>query len=109
MKNDVIELLTIELQTDKDGFEQEVVNSMEIMAEINSVKRSEFYRAAREGINVQLAAVINLDDLKEAIITGENGKKKRPTRVRYDGIDYKIVRTYKTSKTRVELTLQEVE
>lgn len=108
MKNDVIELIVITKEPDADGFEQDSEESLEVMAEIKSVKRSEFYQAARDGINVQLAAVVNLDDMVAATIV-KDGKKKKPTIVRYDGTDYKIAREYRTTKTKVELTLQEVE
>lgn len=108
MKNDVIELIVVTKEPDKDGFETDTRKILEVLAEIKSVKRSEFYQAAREGINVQMAAVVNLDDIDAATII-ENGKKRKPTMVRYDGKDYKIVREYRTTKTKVELTLQEVE
>lgn len=108
MKNEVIILIVVKKKPDKDGFEIETKESMEVMAEIKSVKRSEFYQAARDGINVQLAAVVNMEDI-EAATTIEDGKKKKPTMVRYEDIDYKIVREYRTNKTDVELILQEVE
>lgn len=108
MKNDVTELIVVKKEPDKDGFEADTREVLEVLAEIKSVKRSEFYQAARDGINVQLAAVVNLNDMEAAAIT-ENGKKRKPTMVRYNGTDYKIVREYRTTKTKVELTLQEVE
>ena len=90
MKNEVIELVVVIENPDADGFAEEARVCFEIMAEIKSVKRSEFYQAAHEGINVQLVAVINRDDLEAAFIN-EEGKKRKSTLVRYDDTDYKIV------------------
>lgn len=109
MKNDAIELIVVTSEPDKDGFEQETQESMECMAEIRSIRSSEFYQAAHEGIAVRIAAVVNLDDWDAAAVEDESGRKLRPSLVRYDGTEYRIVRDYKSSKTKVELTLQEVE
>ena len=109
MKNDVIELVVVTTEPDKDGFEQDTPESMECMAEIRSIRSSEFYQAAHEGIKVSVAAVVNADDYEAATLTDEKGKKTRPSLVRYDGTDYRIVRNYRPNKMKVELTLQEVE
>lgn len=108
MQNENIELVIVRKIPDKDGFESETMESMEVFAEIKSVKRSEFYQAARDGINVQLVAVVNTEDMEAATIK-EEGKKRKPTLVKYDDTLYKIVREYRIAKTKVELTLQEVE
>lgn len=108
MQNEKIELVIVRKIPDKDGFESETMESMEVFAEIKSVKRSEFYQAARDGINVQLVAVVNTEDMEAATIK-EKGKKRKPTLVKYDDTMYKIVREYRSTKTKVELTLQEVE
>lgn len=100
MKNDVVYLVTVTKSQDADGFETETSTEYEVMAEIKSIGRTEFYQAAHEGINVSLVAVINLDDF-ESVST--------PSKLRYSGDLYRIVRTYKTSKLDVELTLAQVE
>ena len=108
MKNDVIELVTVLKDVDTDGFEQEKERkSLEIMAELKSVKGSEFYQAASAGINVQSIAVVNIEDYEEAIDWTE-GKKTVPSLVIYDGTEHKIIRVWKKDR-RMELTLQEVE
>lgn len=110
MKNDVIELIVVKKTPDKDGFEQETHNKMECMAEIRSIRSTEFYQAAHEGITVKIQAVVNVDDYEAAAVRdAETGKKIYPSLVNYDGTEYRIVRDYKPSKLRVELTLQEVE
>lgn len=110
MKNDVIELIVVTKIPDKDGFEQETQMSMECMAEIRSIRSTEFYQAAHEGITVRISAVVNVDDFEAAAVAEEGKEKKiRPSLVKYDGTMFRIVRDYKKSKTEVELTLQEVE
>lgn len=109
MKNEPVELIVILRETDADGFPIEREVKSDQLAEIKSVKRSEYYQAARDGINAQLVIKINLDDWREAIYVDKAGKRHKPTRVRYDGEMYKIGRTYEPSKTQIELTLQEVE
>lgn len=108
MKNDVIELVTVIRKRDKDGFSKEKERRiLEVMGEIKSVRQSEFYQAASAGIDVRMAAEINIEDYEEAIIRIED-KKIKPELVVYDGTDYKIIRIWKKRK-RMELTLQEVE
>lgn len=109
MKNEVIDLVVIIKKPDKDGFAgEERIVANDIMAKIKSVKRSEFYQAARDRMNLQLVAEINRDDFEVAAVMND-GVKIKPTRVRYDGCEYKIARTYNTSDVDMELTLQEDE
>lgn len=100
MKNDVIKLVKVTQTRDTDGFPVETLEEFEVMAQIKSVGRTEFYQAAHEGINVSVIAVINLDDWDE---------HKSASKVKYDGELYRIIRTYKTSKLDVELTLAQAE
>lgn len=110
MMNDVINLIVVTKTPDTDGFEQETETPMECFAEIRSVRSAEFYQAAHEGITVKVVAVINVDDYDAAaVVDVVTGKKIKPSLVEYDGQKYRIARDYKTSKRKVELTLQEVE
>lgn len=105
MKNDVIYLMNVTTEQDADGFPIELVTRVECMADVQSAKRTEHYQASTVGMNVSLVASVNYDDYKEAIIDG-----KKPSRVLFDDIEYKISRTYRVKKhNSIELTLAEVE
>lgn len=108
MKNDVIELVTVLKGRDKDGFEKEKERKMlEVMAEIKSVRQSEFYQAASAGIDVKIVAVVNIEDYEEAAIIAED-KKTVPELAVYENREHKIIRVWKKGR-KIELTLQEVE
>lgn len=92
MKNEVIKLVSAIKVQDLDGFETEAYTETEVMAEIKSVGRTEFYQAAHDGINVSIIAVINADDYSSITI--------KPSKVKYDGEYYRIVRQYKKFKAR---------
>ena len=110
MKNDIINLIVVKKTPDQDGFEQETQIPTEVFADIRSIRSTEFYQAAHEGISVKIAAAINVDDYETAAVVDEITQKKTyPSLVDYEGTTYRIVRDYKTSKLRMELTLQEVE
>lgn len=101
MKNDVIKLITVEKGQDASGFEVDTLTEYEVLAEIKSVGRTEFYMASHEGIKVAIIAVVNLDDW-DAI-------SSQPEKVSYNGDTYRIVRQYKSKKLDIELTLEQVE
>lgn len=104
MKNDVIELLTIEHTQDADGFDVEKVFSFGCFGDVQSAKRSEFYEASKAGYNVQIVCAVNADDYDSAKI--EHGS--RPTKVKYEDEVYRILRVYRNkAKHSVELTLIE--
>lgn len=108
MKNDVIELVAVLKGRDKDGFEKEKGRkTLEVMAEIKSVRQSEFYQAASAGIDVRIVAAVNIEDYEEAAIVTDD-KKTVPELIVHDNTEYKIIRVWKKGK-RMELTLQEVE
>lgn len=108
MKNDVIDLVTVETYINGSGFRQEGKRHvLEVMSEIKSVKYDEFYKAMYSGVSVQLIAAVNIEDYEESIIRAD-GKKIRPSLVEYDGTVYRIIRVW-MKNNRIELTLQEVE
>ncbi len=110
MQNEAVSLVTETLTADGDGFDSREETLTEVFAQVKSVRQSEFYEAARDGINVQAVAVVNEDDYQAAVLTDpDTGRKIKPSKVVYDGTSYKIVRAYRTDKKKTELTLQEVE
>ena len=105
MKNDVIELVSVTSLRDEDGFETETETAFTCMADVESVRRTEFYQAAMADIKVSLAAAVNYADYDAA--KTQNGKA--PTKVNFDGGSYRIVRTYRVKKhNTITLYLSEV-
>lgn len=104
----MIILKTVKKEQGGDGFlrEKELL-SLLVMAELKSVKRSEYYQAQREGIEIQMMAVVNTCDYEAAIVK-DGDKRILPGIVEHDEVIYKIVRTYKKGR-KIEITLQEVE
>lgn len=114
MHNERIELITkIGDKKDADGFiKEEIAKKVEIFASVKSVKRNEFYEAARSGIKVNMIFVINPDDYKlgdrTLLINGEE-KKVCAQKVSYDNTEYLIKRCYKINNYELELICEEVE
>lgn len=109
MQNEMITLKTVIKGIDESGFDtDEDVSSIEVFAEIKSVRYKESYEAAKQGLNVTQVAVINIDDYNLGVVQSAE-KKYKPNFVKYDDTLYKIVRFYKTDKLKIELTLCEVE
>lgn len=105
MKNDVLTLINVETTQDADGFSSTVETVFKVFAEIQSVKRAEYYQAAAVGMNVQLVAIVNYADYAQAILNG-----KKPRMAKFDDVYYRIIKTYRQNKANdIELTLAEVE
>lgn len=88
---------------DEDGFPLEEWKEAEVYVAEKSVKRAEAYEAMRSGISVSLILEIRSEDW-EMSAHMINGKKEYARKVRYDGGLYKILRTWKNGKAKVELT-----
>ena len=109
MENDVITLITTTNCHDEQGLYQESSRQeFEMMAQIQSAKRDEFYKAIYAGVNVQLMVTVNYRDYEAAVIQTEDGSKWHPAMVEYDNTTYRIVRAYR-KRRKMELTLQEAE
>ncbi len=108
-KNELITLQVIDTVQNTNGFPTEsVVDSTEVFAEIESVKRTEFNQAQREGIKLSITATIGYEDwLQSRFKIGE--KLKVPSKVLVDEIPYNIYRTYRTNDYEIELVLEEIE
>lgn len=104
MRNELVELISIENGQDADGFPIATEFSFECFADIQSAKRAEFYEAAKAGYDIKVICVVSDEDYQSAI--EENGRK--PTRVRYNDTLFRVLRDYKVkAKKSVELTLIE--
>jgi hypothetical protein len=110
MGNDLINLIVAEQQKDADGFAAATIqHKTEVFAQIQSVKRAEFYSAVRGGMAVNLVAVVDEDDFLSAA-REVDGKTQKPKQAEYRGALYNIIRTYQPQNTTsLELYLQEVE
>lgn len=102
--NDILCLIRIERKPNENGFQEETMVETEIWGNIGSVKRQEFYAAAREGIQLDAAVTINAEDFKAAVVNG-----KKPELCRIGSVLHRIYRTYQTNDVEMELILQEVE
>ena len=102
--NDILYLIRVEHGQNENGFHTEKQEEMEVWGNVGSVKRQEFYAAAREGIQLDATVTINADDFRAA---AEGGK--RPELCRISETLYRIYRTYQKNDVEMELILQEVE
>ncbi len=110
LRNELIQLVTIKGAEKEEGFKiKEDTITVEIFAEIQSVGRTEFYEALRNGINVNIIFAVEPEDFKLGIVRVD-GIKIKPSKVIYDGDEYIIKRTYlKKSSGLLEITCSEVE
>ena len=95
---DICQLIAVEAQRDKDGYEQDPKESeTEVFCSVNAgVVRSEFYEAYKAGIRLSVTVELWENDYSDQTFL-EHEKKR-----------YKIVRTYPTGHGTLELTCSEV-
>lgn len=105
MKNEIIELITETSTKDADGFPITTEKVFECFCDMQTTKRTEFYQAASVGYTARYVCLV--DDVDYNICIDEIG---RPTKVRYNGIIFKIFRDYHNKLSHSEeLTLIEGE
>lgn len=96
MMNDVVELVSVELDRDPDGYPMVEKKKKEVFCEVQSVKRSEFYEAYKAGLELALTVLMwNCD---------YSGEKD----IEYSGKHYKVERTYMKDRQTIELNCSEV-
>jgi len=78
------------------GFPTETETKTAVWADVQSVKRQEFYAAQSAGVQADIVFVVNTLDFDEH------------TRVEHDGKTYEIKRAYQTGLDHVELTCARV-
>ncbi len=98
-----IYLLVVKNEKDADGFPVEKTERYLEYATKKSVTRSEFWQALQNGITAKMVLEMRTEDWEETA-TRNGIKKEYPTQLEYDGEIYDIVRTYQTSKAKIELT-----
>ncbi len=110
MRDKLIQLVTVKGQTkDEDGFVTgEDLNVEEIWAEEKSVGRAEYYEAMRSGVRVDVIFSVDPEDFELGTVLVDE-KRIKPTQVIYEGVLYKIERTYKVKRHSLEMICKEVE
>lgn len=114
MNDKLITLVTVlEVTKNSNGFKTgEKVITEEIFADIRSVGRAEHYEALSRGIRATIIFEVDNDDFELADRTIEvEGKTKRvrASKVIHEGIEYRIIRTYRNKSGMLELTCGEEE
>lgn len=97
-------LLYSETAKDEDGFATEKIIEIEIfILGEKSITRSEYYDAMRSDVSLKIVLEIRQEDFEKSLHL-KDGRKYYADRIRYDGEIYRIIRTYKPNKAKIELT-----
>lgn len=80
--DDIITLVSCTKQRDDYGVEREIVTTRDVMAQVHSVTRQEFFEAGRNGLNPSFVFTVFAGDYNDE------------EECRYDGKQYSIYRTY---------------
>lgn len=80
--DDVITLVSCTKQRDDYGVEREIVSTRDVMAQVHSVTRQEFFDAGRNGLNPSFVFTVFAGDYNDE------------EECRYNGKQYTIYRTY---------------
>lgn len=91
---DAIELISITYGQNEIGDITELKTYTEIFGKEKSIKQSEFYQAQASGFKPELKFEINSFEY--------NDEKY----VRYNNKEYRVIRTYKVSLDKIEITLE---
>lgn len=96
-----IKLVITKIEKDKDGFPKKIKKLIRVFAEEKSVARTEAYESMKAGVNVKTVYEIRQEDWEYA-------KKLADRRciekiIGCDEQEYKIVRTYKVGKAKIEV------
>ena len=93
---DVIKLISITTTENDMGDTIEVQDERQVFADKQSIRQSEFYQAAATGLRPELMFVVRTIEY--------NGE----TRLKYNGKEYSIIRTYDKDGELTELVCQGV-
>lgn len=98
-----VRLIWSEQTKDADGFLEEMDYQVEVFADEKEIKRSEYYESMRSGIQVTKVLEIRIEDFGLSEHKDTSGRKIYASKVEIDGEVFKIIRTYKTGKAKIEL------
>lgn len=88
---DVVTLEAVTHGADDDGYEKEAVVKSECFADVQSAKRSEFYKAKQIGVDLAITVKLRADDY--------DGQE----RLVWNGKRYKVERAYTEAREMIEL------
>jgi SPP1 family predicted phage head-tail adaptor len=88
-----VDLLTIKNDVDDIGDVVETVTRNTIFCNEKSISQSEFYQAHAQGLKPQIKLVIKVADYNKEQV------------VEYEGVRYRVLRTFKSSSEDIELVL----
>lgn len=92
---DVITLEAVEHGTDGEGYPKETVTATECFADVQSARRSEFYKAKQIGIDLAITVKLRAGDY--------DGQE----RLVWNGKRYKVERAYTEAREMYELNCSE--
>lgn len=92
---DTVTLEAVEHGMDSEGYPKETVTETEVFADVQSVRRSEFYAARQIGITLAIAVKLRAGDY-----AGQE-------RLSWNGTRYKVERTYTEAREMYELECSE--
>lgn len=109
-KNEIMELVTEDAGQLVGGIRRAGERyRREVFCSTKSAVRDEFYQAARSGMKASIILVVDRDEFEEASLS-RDGRKIRPKEAFYDGMPYRILRTYQVpGSSDLELTCGEIE
>lgn len=96
-RNEIIELESITTTTDDAGDTVTETTWKEIFAEKKSIGASEFYQAHSEGLKPEFKFIIH---------PSEYNRKTDGPHIKYDGEQFKIIRTYEVNQETLEITVE---
>ena len=82
---DVVILRAVVTDTDADGYPAEVVKETRVFADVQSVKRTEFYAAKQIGIDLAITVKVRYGDYgnqERLLFSGKNTRSSGHTRTR---------------------------
>lgn len=96
---------------DTDGFpsKEGTVISKKIFADVKSVGFTEFYEGLKDGIKASQIFKVNMHEFLLTYTSGQTVTAYQPTKITFDGTDYRIVRQYRRGYGFLEVTCEEME
>lgn len=96
-RNEIIELESVTITTDNAGDTVSSTTWKEIFAEKKSIGTSEFYQAHSEGLKPEFKFIIH---------PSEYNRKTDGPHIKYNGDQFKIIRTYEVNQETLEITVE---